>query len=402
VLVGQLRDHIQAGWRCAAPADAPEKDAADRSGATLLEALTTTHPLQPFSRRYFAPRRDPERLFTYAHEWHALHTPSATPREPCAPQLERPVFDAPVNLTSLGRFLRRPVHTFYSQRLSTALGQDAEVLDEAEPFDVTGLKRWSLHDQAISAITLQLAAQPQSASASCLETAIGRLARAGTLPLPPFDIDWREQLTTTLADPLERYRALLAAYPQQCPTWRVALEVNGLQLEDSLSGLRADADGNGLLLTLQASELLTKKQAPKWYHLVRHWPRHLAAQLAAPTTTHLIGPGGDVTLPPLEPDAAKALLTSLMDGFAAGLSAPLPLACKTGFAWLAAEAGERQANPGRAYEGGFRASAERDEHPGYSRFWPDYETLSSDEQFAPRIDQLYRPVFDAGATAREA
>lgn len=401
VLVGQLRDHIQAGWRLATPAAATATEALDGSGKALLDALTTTHPLQPFSRRYFEPQRDQQRLFTYAHEWHALHRPSAKPGEAPVPQLAPPQLDASVTLTSLGSFLRRPLQTFYRQRLAVWLGQDAEPLEEAEPFHIAGLDRWSLQDQAISAISLQLATQPEIATAVCLETAIGRLGRAGTLPLPPFDANWREQLTTSLRDPLERYRQLLAAYPQQLPTCPVLVDAAGLRLEDSLSGLRADAAGQRLLLRLQASELLDKQQALKWYHLVHHWPRHLAAQLSAPTTTRLLGPGADISLPPLPRDLAETQLSRLLEGFIAGLSGPLPLACKTAFAWLTADAGERQANPGRVYEGAQFSSAERDEHPGYSRFWPDYQGLSSDEQFQPRIDQLYRPIFESGATASE-
>jgi len=423
VLVGQLRDHIQAGWRLAAPVpaatDAPAAataipatsaasaaaatatEALDGSGKALLDALTTIHPLQPFSRRYFEPRRDPRRLFTYAHEWHALHRPVAKPGETRAPRLAPPELDAAVTLTALGGFLRRPLQTFYRQRLAVWLGQDADILDEAEPFQIAGLDRWSLQDQAISAISLQLATQPEIATAACLETAIGRLGRAGTLPLPPFDANWREQLTTSLRDPLERYRQLLAAYPRQLPTCPLLVDAAGLRLEDSLSGLRADAAGQRLLLRLQASELLDKQQRLKWYHLVHHWPRHLAAQLSAPTTTRLLGPGADISLPPLPRDRAETQLGSLLEGFVAGLSGPLPLACKTAFAWLGADAGERQADPGRVYEGAQFSSAERDEHPGYSRFWPDYQRLRNDEQFQPRIDQLYRPIFESGATASE-
>ena len=403
VLVGQLRDHIAAGWQLAHRDDDSTATEARTPGAALLDALTTTHPLQPFSRRYFEPQRDAARLFTYAHEWHALHRPSAETREQAPPQLAAPVFDAPVTLTALGRFLRRPVHAFYSQRLAVVLGQDAGQPEESEPFDVGGLARWTLHDRAIQAITRQLAAAPESATEACLETAVGGLARAGTLPLPPFDTDWREQLATTLRDPLERYRALLAAYPQRLPASAVTFEADGVPLADTLSGLRADAEGNRLLLALQASELFhAKDQELKWYHLVRHWPRHLAAQLAAPTTTRLLGPGGDVRLPPMARDAAEAILTALLNGLVAGLSSPLPLACKTGFAWLAAEAGERQAKPEREYEGDSHHSAERDEHPGYRRFWPDYAALSADARFAVHIEQLYRPLYESRATAGEA
>jgi hypothetical protein len=83
VLVSQLRDHLVAGW-----------------GAHAVKALTTEHPLQPFSRRYFeAPvgvdaraTTDPQAdtavpagadpaqrapaLFTHAHEWRDMHVQS--------------------------------------------------------------------------------------------------------------------------------------------------------------------------------------------------------------------------------------------------------------------------------------------------------------------------------------
>ncbi len=68
VLVGQLRDHLEAGWQT-------------QSGAPLLESLTTEHPLQPFSRAYF--NHPASRLFTYAHEWREVHAPAHARR--CEP-----------------------------------------------------------------------------------------------------------------------------------------------------------------------------------------------------------------------------------------------------------------------------------------------------------------------------
>ncbi len=46
VLVGQLRDHLEAGWTLAEPA-------ARDDDASLVGALTVKHPLQPFGRAYF-------------------------------------------------------------------------------------------------------------------------------------------------------------------------------------------------------------------------------------------------------------------------------------------------------------------------------------------------------------
>jgi exodeoxyribonuclease V gamma subunit len=206
-----------------------------------------------------------------------------------------------------------------------------------------------------------------------------------------------------LRAPLERYRALLADYPQHLPACPVTFQAHGVALEDTLSGVRADAAGHRLLVALQASALLdAKAQEPKWYHLVRHWPRHLAAQLAAPTTTWLLGPGGDIRLPAMARDAAEAILTGLLSGYVAGLNSPLPLACKTGFAWLSADDGNGKAKPAREYEGDQHYDGERDEHPGYARFWPDYATLSTADRFAMHIEQLYQPLYESGASAREA
>ncbi|MGC4012222.1 MAG: exodeoxyribonuclease V subunit gamma [Pseudomonas sp.] len=58
VLVGQLRDHLAAGWHGA-------------DGSDLLHALTLEHPLQPFSRALFRcdVRAETDGLYTYAREW---------------------------------------------------------------------------------------------------------------------------------------------------------------------------------------------------------------------------------------------------------------------------------------------------------------------------------------------
>ena len=68
VLVAQLRDHIVAGWRL----DGRDEE----TGAALLEALTTQHRLQPFSRAYFvrdgaadSTRAGDDDLFSYSNEW---------------------------------------------------------------------------------------------------------------------------------------------------------------------------------------------------------------------------------------------------------------------------------------------------------------------------------------------
>ncbi len=454
VLVGQLRDHLAAGWQLAAAADeaanahatanaakqrhagATNAGAADTSGQALVTALTAAHPLQPFSRRYFEPGRDP-RLFTYAHEWRALHRATAEPAEPTdpaaasqsttsastptsrpapkreqPPRLPPPRFDGPIPLATLGRFLRYPVRTFYTQRLQAALEREVAQSEDVEPFAIDALSGWGLRQQVIDAVARQWVQTPERTLEDSLERAIGGLARAGQLPLKPFDAPWVEQLTAELTAPLARYQQLLAAHPQSLPNQRVHLEQEGLVLEDRLTGLRAAADGERLRLTLQASELV-KDRRLKWYHLVRPWPAHLAAQCEAPTTSWLIGPGSIAILAPLAPDEAQAHLRALLRGYVEGLTRLLPLACKTAFAALAKDAGDRRANPAETYEGGFNRSGECDDHPGYRRYWPDYAALSVDSGlgsdsgadshrgFRPLIEQIYAPLFAQTPTLEE-
>jgi exodeoxyribonuclease V gamma subunit len=167
----------------------------------------------------------------------------------------------------------------------------------------------------------------------------------------------------------------------------------GLQLEDTLTRLRANATGERVMIRLQASAP-SKNGQPNWCVLVQTWPEHLAAQLGGPTTTHLIGPGSAVTLRPLEPARSEALLDSLMEGYLHGLTELLPLACKTCFAALRAADDESGAHPAQDYEGGYLHGGECEDHPGYQRFWPTYARLISDPRFKPLTQQLYRPLFD--------
>lgn len=395
VLVGQLRDHLAAGWRLANP----------EHGATLLDALTTDHPLQPFSRRYFQPERPP-RLFTYAREWRAVHrdpetdpfdfaqgrplvSPETVPETP--PTLAPPELDAPVRLSALGGFLRHPVRTFYTRRLALYLTEDADAVEDDEVFDFDGLGSWDMRNVMVQSVEHALAQQPDADPQACLRATIRQLARAGRLPLPPFDGVWTESLVKELEAPVETYRSLLQQSPLVCPARAIRLEADGIVLEDSLNDLRQDDAGNRVRLHLQASRLHAGDDL-KWYHLARQWPFHLAAQLEGPVTTHLLGPDTDFRLAPLDAEVARDLLTQLLESFLEGLTTLPPLACKTGFAVLRARE-DGKGCPFSTYEGGFNRAGEREDHPGYARFWPTYAQLSADTHFEPLIDRLYWPLF---------
>ena len=381
VLVSQLRDHLAAGW-------------SSTDGSDLLAALTTVHPLQPFSREYFSPGRDP-RLFTHAHEWRAVHgsdlsgagTSFEQPDQlekfaPWQPQ-------APVNLDQLASFLRNPVQHFYQQRLGIYWhSPEAGGLDH-EPFAANSLEAWQLRQQLLDSVLAHLARQPDANSGQLLQQQIGRLQRTGALPMQAFAAAASERLQQELTEPLHNYQQLLTTYPQLLPPQILRLTgSNGLCIEDSISGLRRNGQNEQVRLLLQPSNLHSGKSL-KYYQLIHHWPAHLCLQLQQPVTTRLLGPNSDISLPALSAEQADELLQQILLAYQEGMRRPLPLPCKTAFALLTG------AKPADTYTGGYNNSAEVAETPGLHKFWPDYPSLLADELFTHYANLLYRPLLEA-------
>ncbi|MBK1694331.1 exodeoxyribonuclease V subunit gamma [Chromatium weissei] len=380
VLVGQLRDHLAAGWQLA------------ESGTNLLDALTTEHPLQPFSARYFQPQRSP-RLFTYASEWRAAHfsvdssLQSATAVPISNHSLTTDNCQLTTSLSALGLFLRQPLKTFYTQRLGLYFNvDDGEPLDD-EQFAVDSLDNWQLGNALLEAVKTALTQNVDVDIERCLRAAANQLARAGALPLPPFADALIDTLLAELTEPATKYQALLQQFSRSCSAETVRLAL----LNDTLNDIRTNANGERVLLQLQASQLFSGK-TPKWTVLVRIWPLHLAAQFGGATFTRIFGRKSEFTLHPLAAEMAREHLLALMNGYQQALSQPLPLACNTGFAAFASSG-----DAVKAYEGGqFNAYQFGDcaSHSGYRRFWPTYAQLAADQRFAPLVAQLYQPLFD--------
>lgn len=390
VLVSQLRDHIAAGWKLAGAAP-------DAKPEALLDALTTAHPLQAFSRSYFEQARDP-RLFTYAHEWRPLHNPPTSETSDSAVPLDwQP--EAPLTLTALTRFLRNPVAFFYSMRLGIQWQRDNEETLDTESFHADGLHSWQLRDNLIERVTRSLHLQPELSVEPLLEQALERLQRSGDLPVMPFGELLQTQLHDELLKPMQNYRQLLLDYPQQQAPLSHTLTLNEadkqpeLVLHDSLADIRCNAQGDALRLILQPSVLYDGK-SKKYHHLVRQWPAHLLAQLQQPVTTRLLGPNTDFSLPPLPKHQAENLLLEALDSLRQGMQRPLPLPCKTAFALL-----ENSSQVADIYQGSSQIRGERDDTPGLQRSWPDYDQLAADPDFQHYAELLYQPLLAHCRTA---
>lgn len=384
VLVGQLRDHIAAGWVCA-------------DGRSVLEHLTTEHPLQPFSPAYF---RDGGPS-TYAAEWRAMY---GIPRTLQGEATEAAGGEALV-LRTLARFLRQPLAFFLSERMGVNLQlADAEA-DDTEPFAIDSLEGFFVEDHLVRSALHA----PEDLQAGIAE-GFRHLRMAGRLPAGAFaEVDTADGRARA-GDIAGRALELRARFPSPVPPLEVRLEFPGLPiLEDWIDGLCQDGGGAiARIRTLSGKDVRRKKG--KTHRLLPIWVDHVASVAAGcELTTFVVADpatmrwtphaiGGDETADPRT--RARALIRRWMELYLQGLENPLPVAAQTAMAWLEAAEGAREAAARKAFEGaGFNAppgECERD--PAVARFFPEFDALYGDgEQFAALARALYGELVDAPA-----
>ncbi|MCM8611085.1 MAG: exodeoxyribonuclease V subunit gamma [Candidatus Accumulibacter sp.] len=395
VLVGQLRDHLAAGWRLAAAGDGAPAGGVD-AGTALLAALTVEHRLQPFSADYFPTPATAAGLFTYAREWQADALPPADGQRPGnAAPLPPPARDEPLSLRELEDFLAHPVRSFFRQRLGVVFAADDPAGEDQEPFVVDGLARWQLQDELIA---VELAALQRGEDIGAAGRArLAAIERRGALPAGAFGEVLGEELLAPLDDLFARHRQALARWPlavagehELC--LEVAIAGQPLQIADWLGGVRNDGADNLGQVVVDSRELVDGQRV-RGDSVVRHWLRHLAMQVAVgPLTTLLLGKQGDVELAPLPPDAAAALLRQFLLAWHDGMRRPLPLAVRAAFAWLHSG---REDDARKVYDGGEQQPGEVDRDPCLRRVYPDFQVLSAGGEFFVLAERLLRPLHAA-------
>lgn len=367
VLVAQLRDYLQAGWQ------------------VDLDARTTAHALQPFSRAYF------ERggLLTYAGEWRAAHdadaavpaadagaVPALTPYE-----LEE---GFRLRLSTLAAFLRQPVRHFFRQRLGVYFGDSAVVGEDEEPFQLNGLERYTLED-AMLADSGELEAL-DDVRASLQQRGL-RLRRQGMLPIGLIGDRVLDELVEELVPVRTAWLALCGSYWEAAPKLAIHLDLGGLLLEDWIDQLRRAGEATAWLVQM-SSRVCDKSGAPRGEKLIPMWLRQLAAAAQGQSVTgFLVARDAIVVMEPLAQDEALATLRALAALWRAGMDQPLPAACKTGLALV------MEGDPRSTYDGGFELSGENDD-PCLARLWPDFAALSAQDGFAAHSRALYQPLAD--------
>lgn len=377
VLVAQLRDHLNQGWR-------------SRCGQPLDQALTCSHPLQPFSARYFHSEKPP--LFTYASEWQALHLPAALVQPPTAalPPLQ---LDEPLTPLGLQRFLRRPVQQFFAQRFKVYLQSEGVQQEDDEPFALDNLQRHSLKSRL-------LAEGVRQGLGFSLDEIAERIRRRGELPMLGFGQQLLDTLSAPLGVQLRYYLARQHQLASDDRQWLLdmpaqvvnGLPVPGLRSWQGCSGL----DGEQPVQLQQITGALKKDKNWRWSRLLVPVFNHVLLHAAgASVRSEIYGEDGFACLEPMPQNQARTQLQTWLELWAQGMCAPLPVGFDTAMAWLVAEQGGKNADSCydsacKAYEGSYQHSGEAKQESVLLRQFANFAQLmeAGFERYAPALYRI--------------
>jgi len=381
VLIGQLRDTLEQGWQLAG------------NVPSLLSEITVAHPLQPFSRQYIVKNRD-RRLFTYAREWfeesRLINAPLAI-----TPPTEKTLT---LSLESLARFLKAPVKTFCNHTLKFGFDDETSTSEDNEPFAFNRLENYVLSNELLT----NLKSRQPTDTATFFAEQRKTLAGKGKLPLSGFAHAAFAEIAGPVNKAWLQYQAELNHWPDEIPPRAINLSftlANGVtvQLTGDLNNLRQHNDNQLVgMLQLTAQRLLNKDNI-KYPNLLLNWVQHLAGCAdGLPLQTLVIAADTVISIAPIEPDVALAQLASLIQAWHLGMQEPLPIACKTAFAWLAA-APEKALDTAQAqYQGDDWNNGEVDYDAYLARFFPTFAGLNPEDLengFVAWADTLYRSAF---------
>ncbi|MDC9580054.1 exodeoxyribonuclease V subunit gamma [Xenorhabdus sp. PR6a] len=315
VLVNELMDYICQSFCLSGD----EMRNVDDSARNVRKHLRVQHTRVPFASENFLPNHH---LQSYAAEW----LPAATQQGVSATDFCQPIdFDRSevkeVALDALIRFYRHPVRAFFQQRLKVHFIIEEMELPEEEPFVLDNLQRYQFNQLLLSILIEQGAP----------ESLFSHLRASGGLPYGAFgEVYWMEQLESMqpLADRVREER-----------TESFSIDLYEKLDAVILTGRMNQMQPDGILRWRPAN--LTANDG------IQLWIEHLAACLSGVTSeSRMYGTGkkgkqekGDKKVSeyrflPLEPDEAKHYLNQMIEGYFQGMSEPLPLFCRSGWAWL--------------------------------------------------------------------
>jgi exodeoxyribonuclease V gamma subunit len=390
VLVGQLQDHLVAGWA---------RDESSKAANDLRAQLTTQHYLQPFSAGYFTTDSVDARYFTFAAEWMNVHTPTAEARvdQPLVPFVQ----SAPFSLRRWVEFLTEPARLFSQQRLGVYMAQDERIDLDDERFAGDGLFTWQLKQEALQWL-LHRYHRGQVVSSDDVQTQLdacfAMVSRRGDLPLGQAGTQLQTDISArvaTIFSPVQEYLQSGVVRLDDVPlkqSWQ------SVQVEDYLTELYQDNEGQLTQLWVTVSrvaEIKPRTTKFSYRHLVDPWLRHLVATLQFPhhqLQTLVVGEGASLWLPPVLVEDAQALLDTHAGYMQLGLRQPLPTALELAMDRLQKSADKRTLDSMRTlYEGGY-SLGKKAFLPYTARYFPTAESLLQDTDFDAISEALFSPM----------
>ncbi len=343
-------------------------------GMEVSAHLTTTHPMQPFSRRCFDGT---PATASYNPAWlpaDVKSAPSSFFPSPLPPADEE---WRTVDVRVLARFWQHPVRFFLEQVIGLRLREEEAGVEENEPFVLDQLQLYHLRRETIDGLLTGMTVERVGRDFAC----------GGRLPQGGFGQAEFDRIALESGQFAEQLRPLLA---QPLPSLEIDRTIGPFRLTGWLTDLYP-----GGRITWRTGKL-------KGGTLIELWMHHLILNILAPAgqglaSVHLARDtaqsGEPVRRETLRPVAAPdAYLRQLLDAYWQGLSRPLSFFPETSLAWAEAmhsgKDGLRAAR--QSWEDGFNRDGEG-RNSAYKYFFQQ-DTFTPSEEFIVLTD-LFTPIF---------
>jgi exodeoxyribonuclease V gamma subunit len=295
-----------------------------------------------------------------------------------------------ISLAQLARFLRKPVGAFFRERLQVHLEDERSELHDEELFGLGGLDLYQLLDHELQHVPADLSADELPRHAARV---VQHLREAGALPLAGVGTLEAQKLTHILQTQLAAVLHERGAYPEAAERVLVDQVNPQVSLQDALGGVLA-GEGGQMLLSLRANDvadLKPKTPLARPEKLIDIWLQSLAAAaMGHSVRCVVVGRNAVVRAEPLDPEAARAQLQTLLATWAEGMCWPLPLPPGVALQWLKDK--ENTNALADAYEGSDFKSAEKDKDPALARTYPTVQDLLATGALDRLAQAVYAPL----------